>query len=181
MIDLAARFETTDSQQLAGVIHDDVLQSLGAAVLGVDLARRLHKRERYEQALAELGGIADALSLALVSSDRLLPQIRQAAPPSAPPLPRPSRFVLVDAVGPATMARPATSPDEIVQTIATCEAQVRRCQHYYTSGLGDETMQELGLLLQRLEFVTHAFRTLMNGLRQTVDQSALLLALARSA
>ena len=181
MIELAARIEATDTQQLASVIHDDVLQSLGVAVFGVDLARRLHKRERYDQALAELGGIADALSLALASSDRLLPQLRQAAPASAPALTRPSRFVLVDTITPAPMARPATSPDEIVQTIATCEAQIRRCQHYYDTGLGDETMQELGLLLQRLEFVTLAFRSLMNELRETSDQSALLLALARSA
>jgi hypothetical protein len=75
-----ANIETSDPATVAGVIHDDVLQSLGVAVLGVDLCRRFHQQMRYELALEEITGIGEALKLALASSARLLPVLSRMLP-----------------------------------------------------------------------------------------------------
>ena len=172
----SAQTETRDPAELAAVIHNDVLQSLGVAVLGVDLCRRFHQQERYEMALDEIKSIGEALGLALASSERLLPDLNQVLPASRPNLARPSLKVMdtVPGSGPTRVAesgRPAAGPQEIVETLAACEAQIRRCHHYYDSGLGEDTMQELELMLQRLEFVSTTFREVMGQLRQLVGHS----------
>ena len=62
--------------------------------------------------------------------------------------------------------RPSAGPDEIITTLSACLVQARRCRHQYDAGLGEETMRDLELLLQRLEFVSAAFRTVMGQLRE---------------
>jgi hypothetical protein len=166
-----ANVETSDPAVLAGVIHDDVLQSLGVAVLGVDLCHRFHQQMRYELALEEIAGIGEALKLALASSERLLPVLTQMLPASQPNAARPS-LVMMDPVPelgqtqtPAA-PRPASGPPEIVEALAACEIQARRCRGQYDAGLGEETMQDLELMLQRLEFASVAFRDVMGQLRE---------------
>lgn len=150
---------------MAGLIHDDILQSLGVAVLGVDLARRLHERMRYEQALAELEGIVAALDLSITSTERILPDLLAMLPERPSPTARPSLRVMdldAEADGDETSA----GPEEIVTTISACLVQARRCRGQYDAGLGEETMRDLELLLQRLEFVSLAFRAVMGQLHE---------------
>jgi hypothetical protein len=162
---------TSDPAELAAVIHDDVLQSLGVAVLGVDLCRRFHQRMRYEQSLEEIVGIADALGLALASSERLLSDLNAVLPSSRPITTRPSLVILdgvpgISATQQPAAGRPAAGPQEIVETLTACEIQARRCRGQYDAGLGEETMRDLELMLQRLEFASVAFRGVMGQLRQ---------------
>jgi hypothetical protein len=166
-----ANIETSDPAVLAGVIHDDVLQSLGVAVLGIDLCRRFHRQLRYELALEEITGIGEALKLALASSKRLLPALTRMLPASQPNTARPG-LVVMDAAPelgqqqtPAAPRR-ASGPREIVETLTACEIQARRCRGQYDAGLGEETMQDLELMLQRLEFASVAFRDVMGQLRE---------------
>jgi hypothetical protein len=167
------QIEMTDPASIARWIHNDILQSLGVAVLGVDLCRRLHQKMRYEQALGELSGIVDALALALASSEQVLPELDRLMPPSGQGLARPSLVVPgTPARGLTGPARPPTAepmiagPQEIVETLDACLTQARRCRGQYDAGLGDETMRDLELLSQRLEFASIAFRQVMAALRQ---------------
>ena len=176
MTTMTATIATSDPAALAAVIHDDVLQSLGVAVLGVDLCRRFHQRMRYEQALAEIVGIADALGLALASSERLLPDLNGLLPASRPSTARPSLMVLASAPGTIPMTQPAAGRplsglQEIGETLTACEIQARRCRGQYDAGLGEETMRDLELMLQRLEFASVAFREVMGQLRQLAGRS----------
>ena len=159
MTTMSASTVPSDPAGLAALIHDDVLQSLGVAVLGVDLCRRFHQRERYEQALEEIVGISDALNLALASSARLLPSLMALLPPSRP---TGRRMALT---GSPDAARPAAGPQEIVDTLAACATQARRCRGQYDAGLGEDTMQDLEVMNQRLEFASVAFRDVMGQLR----------------
>ncbi len=181
MISLTTRRDDLAPQALASLIHDDVLQSLGVAMLGVDLCRRLHLRARYEDALDELTGVVRAAAAALVASDELLPNLRRFAPAETASATRPSLVVIVTAPRQPTTARPTAGPSEIAQTLAACELMARRCRHQYDAGLGEDTMAELELLLQRLEFVTVAYRALMNDLREAAGTPSLAPALARTA
>ena len=52
---------------LAHRIHDDVLQSLALCSLQGELARRLCEAGQPEQALAELGGMGEALGSAVAA------------------------------------------------------------------------------------------------------------------
>src|SRR4051794_15741731 len=97
MITLTTRRDALAPQALAALIHDDVLQSLGVAMLGVDLCRRLHQRSRYEDALDELTGVVQAAGAALAASDELLPTLRRFAPTETAPAARPSLVVIVAA------------------------------------------------------------------------------------
>jgi hypothetical protein len=161
--------EMSDPATLARLIHDDVLQSLGVAVLGVDLCRRLHQRMRYEQALDELVGLVEALGLALAASEQLLPELDRLMPPSGQGPARPSLVLAgpssLDAVRDAA-ACPLAGPQEIVETLSACLIQARRCRGQYDAGLGEETMRDLELMLQRLEFASVAFRQVMGQLRE---------------
>jgi len=161
-IETSLQTDTSTPAAVAGLIHDDLLQSLGVAVLGVDLGRRLHARMRYEQALDEMTGIVDALELALTSSERIVPVLLEMLPSRNAPAPRPSlRVMSADQT-----ARSSAGPDEIITTLSACLVQARRCRHQYDAGLGEETMRDLELLLQRLEFVSVAFREIMGQLRE---------------
>jgi hypothetical protein len=171
-----AQADTSDPATLARLIHDDVLQSLGVAVLGVDLCRRLHQKMRYEQALAELVGIVEALGQALASSEELQPGLERLVPPSKRGSVRPSLVMLAStaAAGGARMTTvgPSSSePREIVDTLSACLIQARRCRGQYDAGLGEETMRDLELMLQRLEFVSVAFRQVMGSLRQLTAET----------
>jgi hypothetical protein len=181
MIGLTTCREGLGSQALATLIHDDVLQSLGVAMLGVDLCRRLHRRARYEDALDELTGVVRAAAAALTASDALLPILRRFAPPQTPPAIRPSLVVIVAASSSEGATRPATGPNEIAETLAACALMARRCRHQYDAGLGEDTMAELELLLQRLEFVAITYRALMNDLRSQPETPAPTSALGRTA
>ncbi|MGE3912094.1 MAG: hypothetical protein AB7K36_22230 [Chloroflexota bacterium] len=163
--EMRATMGTSTPASVAGLIHDDVLQSLGVAVLGVDLGRRLHERMRYEQALAELTGIVDALELALASTEGLAPDLLRFIPPVMAPAARPGLKVL-DSAGTSATEFQAAGPDEIIATLAACLLQARRCRHQYDAGLGEETMRDLELLMQRLEFVSISFRKVMGQLRE---------------
>jgi hypothetical protein len=178
MIGLTTRRDGMDAETLATAVHDDILQSLGVAMLGVDLGRRLHRRARYEDALDELSGVIRATVTARASSEKLLPELRQYAPAETTLAPRPSLMVVV---GAPSAARPAASLSEITETLAACELMARRCRHQYDAGLGEDTMEELGLLLQRLEFVAVGFRALMNDLRQHNGAAPVAISLARTA
>ena len=181
MITLTTRRDTLALQSLATLIHDDVLQSLGVAMLGVDLCRRLHQRTRYDDALDELTGVVRATAAALTASDAVLPDLRRLFPAETAPATRPSLVVVVATPSPTGAARPAAGPNEIAQTLAACELLARRCRHQYDAGLGEDTMADLDLLSQRLEFVALAYRALMNDLRAETDAPARPLSLARSA
>lgn len=176
MTQTLTQIEMTDPASIARWIHDDILQSLGVAVLGVDLCRRLHQKMRYEQALQELTGIVDALELALASSEHVLPELDRLMPPSGQGPARPS---LVLSGGPSRVfGRPATTaepmiagPQEIVEALDACLNQARRCRSQYDAGLGEETMRDLELLCQRLEFASIAFRQVMGNLRQMTSKT----------
>jgi hypothetical protein len=166
-----AQIETLDPAELAAEIHNDVLQSLGVAVLGADLCRRFHQQQRYEMALDEIAGIAEALSLALASSERLLPALNRLLPARRPSIARASLVVMnnVPGVSPTRVgatSRPIAGPREIVDTLIACETLARRCRGQYDAGLGEDTMNDLELMLQRLEFASVAFREVMGQLRQ---------------
>ncbi len=169
MTSTLTQIDTSDPAALARWIHDDVLQSLGVAVLGIDLCRRLHQKMRYEQALDELTGIIDALGLALDASERVLPDLDRLMPPSGQGPARPSLVVTIGS-GLGAANRPAepriAGPQEIVETLDACLNQARRCRGQYDAGLGEETMRDLELMCQRLEFASIAFRQVMGGLRQ---------------
>ena len=175
MTQTLTQIEMTDPASIARWIHNDILQSLGVAVLGVDLCRRLHQKMRYEQALEELTGIVDALGLALASSEQILPELDRLMPPSGQGPARPS---LVLSGGPSRVfGSPATTepmiagPQEIVETLDACLNQARRCRGQYDAGLGEETMRDLELLCQRLEFASIAFRQVMGSLRQMTSRT----------
>lgn len=167
----AHQSETSDPAALAAEIHDDVLQSLGVAVLGVDLCRRFHQQKRYEMALEEIVGIAEALSLARASSEGLLPALTQLLPAARPSIARPS-LVVMDTVPGASptregaTGRPTAGPQEIVETLTACETRARRCRGQYDAGLGEDTMLDLDVILQRLEFASVAYREVMGQLRE---------------
>lgn len=167
MTSTITQIEMSDPVAIARWIHDDVLQSLGVAVLGVDLCRRLHQKMRYEQALDELNGIVEALGQALDSSERVLPELDRLMPPSGQGPARPS-LVVAGASGFGLTPSQSTiaGPQEIVETLAACLIQARRCRGQYDAGLGEETMRDLELMCQRLEFASIAFRQVMGGLRQ---------------
>ena len=183
-IEMSTPMDTSTPASVAGLIHDDVLQSLGVAVLGIDLGRRLHERMRYEQALAEMTGIVKALELALASTERIAPDLQRLIPTNASPAARPSLRVM-DGTRKARLDRQAASPDEIIATLTACLLQARRCRHQYDAGLGEETMRDLELLLQRLEFVSVAFRDVMGQLRElspvSVTPQPRIISWARSA
>lgn len=157
----AFQAEPTDPAELASLIHDDVLQSLGVATLGVDLCRRLHQRARYEQALAELTGIGEALDMARASTERIVPDLYRLRPITAT---RPSLRVLGQTQ--ISFEQPEPSSHEIVESLSACALQARRCLRQYDAGLGEDTMRDLELLLQRLEFVTLAFREVLTQIRE---------------
>jgi hypothetical protein len=168
--------QTSDPAALATVIHNDVLQSLGVAVLGVDLCRRFHQQQRYELALEEITGIAEALALALASSERLLPDLDRLVPASRPGLARPSLVVMDNVPGASpsrtdSNGRPAAGPREIVETLTACATLSRRLRSQYDAGLGEDTMCDLEVILQRLEFASVAFREVMGQLRQLAGHS----------
>jgi hypothetical protein len=170
MTSTLTQIDTSDPAALARWIHDDVLQSLGVAVLGIDLCRRLHQKMRYEQALEELTGIVDALGLALDASETILPDLDRLMPPSGQGPSRPSLVVTGTSLF-GSAERPAASPmiagpQEIVETLSACLVQARRCRGQYDAGLGEETMRDLELMCQRLEFASVAFRQVMGSLRQ---------------
>jgi hypothetical protein len=175
MTSTRTQIEISDPAALARWIHDDVLQSLGVAVLGVDLCRRLHQKMRYEQALDELTGIVDALELALASSEQILPELDRLMPPSGQGPARPS-LILASAPGLSgargTRTEPMIAgPQEIVETLDACLTQARRCRSQYDAGLGEETMRDLELMCQRLEFASIAFRQVMGGLQHLTSKS----------
>jgi hypothetical protein len=164
-IETSTLTDATTPAAVAGLIHDDLLQSLGVAVLGVDLGRRLHQRMRYEQALAEMTGIVDALELALASSVQIVPVLQRMLPSRPTGTARPSLRVMSPGQT-ARADRPSADPGEIITTLSACLVQARRCRQQYDAGLGEETMRDLELLLQRLEFVSVAFREVMSKLRK---------------
>ncbi len=172
MTSTITQIDTSDPVAIARWIHDDVLQSLGVAVLGVDLCRRLHQKMRYEQALDELTGIVDALGQALDSSERVLPELDRLMPPSGQGPARPSLVVAgASGFGSAAAQPMIAGPQEIVETLAACLIQARRCRGQYDAGLGEETMRDLELMCQRLEFASIAFRQVMGGLRQMTTRT----------
>lgn len=176
MTTMSAQIETSDPAELAAVIHNDVLQSLGVAVLGVDLCRRFHQQQRYELALEEITGIAEALNLALASSEQLLPALNRLLPASRPSIARPGLVVMdsVPGVNPTRLGadgRPVAGPKEIVETLTACATRARRCRGQYDAGLGEDTMQDLEVILQRLEFASVAFREVMGQLRKLAGHS----------
>jgi hypothetical protein len=172
MTSTITQIDTSDPVAIARWIHDDVLQSLGVAVLGVDLCRRLHQKMRYEQALDELTGIVDALGQALDSSERVLPELDRLMPPSGQGPARPSLVVAgASGFGSAAAQPMIAGPQEIVETLAACLIQARRCRGQYDAGLGEETMRDLELMCQRLEFASIAFRQVMGGLRQMTTKA----------
>lgn len=60
---------------------------------------------------------------------------------------------------------------EIVETLIACESQAHRCRSQYDAGLGAETMRDLELMLQRLEFVSTTFRAVMGQLRELAGRA----------
>lgn len=187
MTSTASTIDVSGPAELAAFLHDDVLQSLGVAVLGLDLCRRLHQKLRYEAALAEIDGVGDAITLALASSLRALPALRRlvpsgaarpsllllnaASPAAAGRLPTPIHPTLVHAaLAHPALARPAAGADEIVETLTACQVIIARCRNQYDAGLGEDTMRDLDVLEQRLLFVSVAFREIMNQLRQRAGQ-----------
>lgn len=171
MTKTATQLTASSPSEVAAFIHNDILQSLGVAVLGVDLCRRLHQKMRYDAALEEIDGMSDAITLALASSMRVQPVLDQILPPTPHQAHRPALMRLNDVVGRngerrAALARPADGVDEIVGTLTDCQVLIARCRHQYDAGLGEDTMRDLDVLQQRLDFVSVAFREIMNGLRQ---------------
>lgn len=175
MTSAAMQIIVSSPADLAAFIHDDVLQSLGVAVLGVDLCRRLHQKLQYDGALSEIDGISDAITLALSSSMKLLPALQRLIPATTAQTPRPNLMRLNGVVGAngdrlTTLARPPADTSEIVETLTVCQMLVARCRSQYDAGLGDDTMRDLDVLDQRLDFVSVAFREVMEQLRQCSTQ-----------
>jgi hypothetical protein len=175
MTNTATQINVSSPVDIAAFIHNDILQSLGVAVLGVDLCRRLHQKLRYDDALAEIDGMSDAITLALSSSLRLLPALQRQISPAPPSAPRPNLMRLNDIVGATgdrlpTLARPAADTHEIVETLTVCQILITRCRSQYDAGLGDDTMRDLDVLQQRLDFVSVAFREIMDELRRRSTQ-----------
>jgi len=67
------------ADHLAGVIHDEVLQSLGLALLQAELCRRLWENGQGEDAAAELGGVVQELESAVDALRGVMADLRVAA------------------------------------------------------------------------------------------------------
>jgi hypothetical protein len=175
MTSTATQINVGSPAELAAFIHNDILQSLGVAVLGVELCRRLHQKMRYDDALSEIDGTRDAITQALSSSLRMLPALQRQLPPGPPPTPRPS-LARLNGVPGATgdrlpaLARADADAQEIIETLTACQILITRCRSQYDAGLGDDTMRDIDVLQQRLDFVSVAFRAVMDELRRRSTQ-----------
>ena len=131
---------------------NDVLQSGVAGLASTSAA--LPSLQRYEHGLVDIG-IADALSLALASSERLMTYLHRLASQLQR---RPDRAWSMDDLSAPTRVRAEPTccpgPQEIVETLTACETLARRCRGQYDAGLGEDTMQDLEVMLQRLEFAS---------------------------
>jgi Histidine kinase len=67
------------ADHLAGVIHDQVLQSLGLALLQTELCRRLWENGQGEDAGAELSGVVQELEAAVDALRGVMADLRVAA------------------------------------------------------------------------------------------------------
>ena len=67
------------ADHLAGVIHDEVLQSLGLALLQTELCRRLWENGQGEDAASELSGVVQELESAVDALRGVMAELRVAA------------------------------------------------------------------------------------------------------
>jgi len=67
------------ADHLASVIHDDVLQSLGLALLQTELCRRLWENGQGEDAASELSGVVQELESAVDALRGVMAELRVAA------------------------------------------------------------------------------------------------------
>ena len=67
------------ADHLAGVIHDEVLQSLGLALLQTELCRRLWENGQGEDAASELAGVVQELESAVDALRGVMADLRVAA------------------------------------------------------------------------------------------------------
>jgi hypothetical protein len=67
------------ADHLAGVIHDEVLQSLGLALLQAELCRRLWENGQGEDGAAELSGVVQELETAVDALRGVMADLRVAA------------------------------------------------------------------------------------------------------
>jgi glucose-6-phosphate-specific signal transduction histidine kinase len=78
-------------ERLADVIHDQVMQSIGVAMLQADLCRRLWESDQDAEAALELEQLLAALDEATVSLREVMRHLREASPPPAPSRHPPAR------------------------------------------------------------------------------------------
>ena len=67
------------ADHLAGVIHDEVLQSLGLALLQAELCRRLWENGQGEDGATELSGVVQELEAAVDALRGVMADLRVAA------------------------------------------------------------------------------------------------------
>lgn len=134
---------------LAGVIHDDILQSLGLCVLEAELCLRFaHKGQRTE-ADAELDGMLDALQTAIAQSRRALVEVTGVGRWAA-----------------ATRGTGDGEPNRIIKALDACMGQAERCRDYFRGGDDAAAFDAISRLLDQLDELGTAFRTLMGTLRR---------------
>ena len=145
--------------RLAGLIHDDILQSLGVCVLEAELSRRFARKGQRAEAVAELDGALAALQSAIEQSRGALVELRRVAHWLDVSMTEPS----AERTSAGTTGR--VQPDRLVHALGGCLAQAERCRDYYRRD-DDGAFEAVGGLLDQLDEVATAFRQVMSDLRQ---------------
>ncbi len=153
--------------ELARLIHDDVLQTLGVCLLEAELCRRFWKKGQRAQVVEELVAVMEGLEAALETSRPIVDDLRQFAAWSARPRgagrARPSAGPRLVWAGRAPRSR--VDPEEILATISVSLIRVELCRRLFESGEEQPAMVEFNTLLDRLERLVEMYRAVMNELR----------------
>lgn len=160
--------------ELAGVIHDDVLQTLGVCLLEGELCRRFWRNGQEDRVVAELTEVMLGMEAALEASrpivatldgrttkgegQRTKLETARRAPARVRPL------MLVRPGRPRTAGFEA---GEILETLSVSLLQAELCRRLYQGGQERRALVELNTLLDRLERLVEMFRAVMNDLRES--------------
>ncbi|MFN8526750.1 MAG: hypothetical protein U0821_26900 [Chloroflexota bacterium] len=159
---LTALLQTAGSASaLSQLIHNELLQMLGVALLEVELCQRLWDRENRQAVLEEL----DALLKSAETVDQnarpilaLLPQPRPAAAPQ--------KMRHLQVVGSPADEPELTTPEDLMAAIEISILEVELCRALYAGHQSQEALITLHTVAQRLSQVTTDLRGIMDHLRR---------------
>ena len=144
---------TPDFERVGRLIHDEVLQTLGVALLQAELCRRFWGRARDGQIVAELDGVISALDATATASRDAVDELRLVEAwcrqgRSATSADH-ARWARANLASDDDRPEPVVSADEIVQGLGDCLRQAELCRRLCQQGEEARTVGELGVLLER--------------------------------